>query len=361
MITSIYTRSTRHQRLGGVLLLLVGCLLFVPPVHGQSSTFEKAQTAYQFAEYEKAIDLFTQVANSTSVSAERKKQALRYLGRAYIARNKKGEAREAIRRLIKTEPPLVELNPNMEPPPVMNLYYEVRKEMNGYKVQKQRPGMQTLAVMDFSNNSIDQRERFQGLSKGLPAMMINYLNQGTDLKVIERERIEWLLNELKLQQKEGIVDQSTAVRTGKLLGANAVVFGSYTVFEDRMMIQARVVKVETGEILLGEQVMGKPDEFYTLIEDLSMEITRSLNVAVKEQKMGGSDTKSLDAMMAYSDGLNLLEDGKYRAAYEKFLQAAEYDKSFKRAKIKAKSLRPLLVAQAEVQDKGTVPSSNMNR
>jgi TolB-like protein len=191
-------------------------------------------------------------------------------------------------------------------------------------------------------------------------MMINYMNGGTDLKVIERERIQWLLNELELQQQEGKVDQSTAVRTGKLLGANAVVFGSYTVFEGKMMILARVVKVETGEVILGEQVTGSPDDFFELIEDLSTKITRSINVEMEEAKMGTSETKSLDAMMAYSDGLSLLEDGEYRAAREKFLQAVEYDDSFTRARIKAQSIKPMLATSAGVEGSES-STTQMNR
>jgi TolB-like protein len=231
----------------------------------------------------------------------------------------------------------------------MDLYYQVRKEVEGgYAVKQQDPGLQTLAVMDFTNNSIDDRERWDGLRKGLPSLMINRLNGGTDLKVIERERIEWLLNELELQKKADVVDQSTAVRTGKLLGANAVVFGSYIVHDDEMLVQARVVKVETGEVLLGEQVNGSPDDFATLVRDLSREVTRSINVELEETQTGMSETKSLDAMMAYSDGLALLEDGEYRAAYEKFLQALDYDSGFKKAERKARSLKPML-ATADVK------------
>jgi TolB-like protein len=344
--------------LSGLVAVLV-VVLAVPTASAQQATLEKAKEKYQFADYEEAVQLFSEVAQNESASKDLRRTALRYLGRAYVAQDKRGEAKEAIKNLITLEPPIVQLDPDVEPPPIMDIYYRVRKELEGgYKVQQQGPGMQTLAVMDFTNNSIDERERWDGLRKGMPSMMINYLNGGTDLQVIERERIQWILDELKLQKKADVVDQSTAVRTGKLLGANAVVFGSYIVHDEEMMIQARVVKVETGEVLLGEQVSGQPDEFASLIQDLSNEVTRAINVELEETKTGMSDTKSLDAMMAYSDGLALLEDGKYRAAYEKFLQATEYDSDFKKAKLKAQSLKPML-ATADV--KGQTDGSTTNR
>jgi TolB-like protein len=329
------------------------------PAVAQPSALQKAKEEYQFAEYDKAIELFSEVAQDESNSEAVRKEALRYLGRSYIAKNSKDQARDAIRRLISMEPPLVELDPDVEPPTVMDLYYDVRSDMQGdYRVQTD-PGIQTLAIIDFTNSSIDENERWEGLRNGLPAMAINVLNNGTDLKVIERERIEWLLNEIELQRQADVVDQSTAVRTGKLLGANAVVFGSYLVYDEQMIINARVVKVETGEILLGDQVQGEPQNFFDLIQELGTKIARSLNTELEENKADMEQTNSLDAMMAYSDGLGLMEDGDYQAAYEKFQKAVDYDPDFRRAERKAESLRPMLAAAGTQGSEAS--SSSMNR
>jgi TolB-like protein len=339
--------------------MLVGGLGGVPAATAQQSVFEEAKQKYQFAEYEKATALFQKVADNRQADIELRRDALRYLARARIARGQKGKARTAIEQLVDTNPPTDYLNPDVEPPAVMDIYYKVQKEKQGsYKVGKQQSGMQTLAVMDFSNNSITRRDDYEGLSKGLPAIMINTLTGGTDLQIIERERIEWLLKELKLQKQADKVDQSTAVRTGKLLGANAVVFGSFIATEGQMSITARVVKVETGEVMFGDQVRGKPDNFFGLIEELSQKVTKSVNVEMEETKLGSEQTKSLDAMMAYSDGLSLLESGKYRKAQQKFKKAVEYDDGFAKARKKMKSLKPM-VASLDSGDGNT--SSSMDR
>lgn len=334
----------------GLLSLML--LLVVLPVQAQDAQFEKAKEAYEFAEYDKAVDLFSSIAQDSDADTELRQEALRYLGRAYIARDKHDKAREAIEQLLELEPPPVELDPDREPPPIIELYYEVRQQMQGdYTVEKTDPGLQTLAIMDFTNASVDEQDRFDSLTKGFPSMMINYMSGATDMRVIERERIQWILDELELQRDPDLVDQSTAVRTGKILGANAVLFGSYIVHEDQIWLSARLVKVETSEILLAERVFGDPDEFFDLVEDLSLQVTRTINVEMEETDLGtSSETRSLDAMMAYSDGLAELEDGNYRAAYEKFLEAQEYDPNYTRAELKAESLKPMLVASAEAQD-----------
>jgi TolB-like protein len=340
------------RRLGVLVLgvVLAGGLGLVPDASAQESALEEAKQKYQFAEYEEARALFQKVADDEQTGVELRRDALRYLARTHIARGQKDQARSAIEDLVATNPPEEYLSPDVEPPAVMELYYEVQKEeRGGYEVQ-QKEGLQTLAVMDFTNNSITRREDYEGLRKGLPSIMINNLTGGTDLQVIERERIEWLLNELELQKQSGKVDQSTAVETGKLLGANAVVFGSFIATEDEMNISARVVEVETGEVMFGDQVQGNPDEFFDLISELSQKVTKSINVEMEASTLGSEQTNSLDAMMAYSDGLNLLEAGKYREAQQKFQQALDYDENFQKARKKMESVKPMVAGLGSDDD-----------
>lgn len=341
-----------------VLSAVLAAGLLVNTAAAQQSAFKQAKQKYQFAEYETATSLFEKVAENQQADIELRRNAYRYLARTHIARGQKDAARSAIESLVETNPPTDYLNPDVEPPPVMDLYYQVQKEQQGgYKVQKKK-GLQTIAVMDFANNSITRRDDYEGLSKGLPSIMINNLTGGTDLQVIERERIEWLLKELKLQRQSGKVDQSTAVRTGELLGANAVVFGSFIATKDKMNISARVVKVETGEVMFGDQVQGSPDKFFNLIKELSQKVTKSINVEMEDTKLGSNQTKSLDAMMAYSDGLSLLEAGKYREAQEKFQKALDHDDTFAKARKKMKSLKPMV---ASLNEDGSESSSGSMR
>ena len=346
-----------HRPLSVVVLLL---LFTASSLWAQDVSLEEAKDEYLFADYDRAIELFSEIAHSSAYDSETRIEAFRYLGRSYIAKDKQAEAREAMTELIRLEPPIVELDADDEPPPLIRLYYDARREVqDDYSVEQASTGLQTLAIMDFSNNSVDQRERFEGLTKGLPSMMINYINSGVDLKVIERERIQWLLNELELQRQEGVVDQSTAVRTGELLGATAVVFGSYIILNDQMRITARVVDVETGEVLLGEEVTGEAESFFTLIEELSQNVTRAVNVEMEETQLGTEETNSLDAMMAYSEGLERMERGDYRGAFEKFIEATDHDSGFARAERKAESLRPMLALSGDIRS-SEASSSTMN-
>lgn len=328
-------------------------LLMAPPLQAQPAAFQQAMTAYESYDYEKATTLFSEVAHDSSVGKEVRQKALRYLGQIYIGEDRRKKAREAIKQLVSLEPPNVELNPNRQPPPLMEVYYQVRKQKrDGYGVRKEGPGLQTLAIMDFRNSSVDQRERFASLSEGFPSMMVNYLNGATDLKVIERQRVQWLLDELELQRKADKVDQSTAVRTGKLLGATAVLFGNYIVFEDQMRVSARLVKVETGEILLARKVKGEPDAFFDLVKDLSRDVTQAVNVKIEEDAKTGSTTELLDAQLAYSEGNRKLENGNYRAARKKFEEALEHDPNYELARQRLETAKMMIATSKPNEETG---------
>lgn len=327
------------------LALVLVMLAVAPRVDAQPAELQDAVAAYQSADFDGAITLFADLAGDSTHDKQIRKQALQYLGRAYVAKRMEGEARQAIHDLLELEPPLVELDPDVESPPLMNLYYEVRREFEGdYTVERADPGLQTLAIIDFNNNSItsDQVD-LEPLGRGLSSLMIGHFNGSTNLKVVERERLQWLLAEMDLQQS-GRVDQETAVRAGKLLGATAVLLGDFMKMDRRnMVINVRLVKVETGEVLITDQVRGRPDRFYEMSEELSLKVAQAINAHLEKTNIGArGETKSLDAMLSYSEGLALLEQEDYRAAYEKFLEALDYDSAYKRAELKAESIKPLL-------------------
>lgn len=306
---------------------------------------DEAIQQYDEGRYEAAIGALSVIAQDTSMEIPVRREALQYLGRAHLARNEMEGVRQALHRLLELEPPLVELNPDVEPPPLMRLYYEVRKDYSGsYEVERESPGLQTMAIMDFANASLDERERFAPLQQGLPSLLINQVNGATDLKVIERERIQWILDELELQRDSDIVDQATAVQTGAILGVNAVLFGSYIVHEGQMTLSTRLVSVETSEILLTAQVQGEAAAFGSLVTDLSTRLTETLNASLRDTGEAEAQPQSLDAMLAYSEGLAALERGNYPLAHDKFEQATTLDPDYQRARMRVNSLQPVLAA-----------------
>lgn len=318
----------------------------VPTVHAQDELLREAVAVYDAAEFGRAIELLDEVTARPGIDRVTRREALQYLARAYAAERRFEDARRALDELLANEPPLVELDPEIENPRLIDLYYAARRDHQGYEVERADPGLQTLAVMDFANHSISEHATYDPLREGFASLLGHYLGGATGLQVVERERIRWLLDELALQRDSTVVDQESAVRAGKVLGAHAVLFGSYLVHGKTMRLGVRLVKVETSEVLLSEHLFGKPGEFFELIERLSLEIARAINTSldragVEERR----DTDSLDAMLAYSEGLRLIEEERFEDARARFEQALAHDPTYTRAERRIESLRPLLASR----------------
>lgn len=310
----------------------------------QEASLEEAKHLYRLADYERASVLLNQVIDDEQLNVELRQQAYKFLARSYIAQGEKDRVRQLINNLIATEPPTVEMDPNVEPPVVMEIYYGTMKEQRGDYRAHAEDSSQTLAVMDFTNNSIFRPDDYRGLQQGLSSVMINHLAGGTDLRVIERERIGWLLNELEFQQDEGIVNQSTAVETGKLLGARAVIFGSFIALKDDIQITARMIDVETGEIIVGNHIEGGIDGLFDLTNQLSQKLAASIGIKMTTFEASQMQTRSIEAMMEYSEGLQLLEFGRYQEAEKRFRNALEYDQHYSQAQQKIESIKPVISA-----------------
>ncbi len=326
-----------------IILLIFTALIITSECQAQNdqkARLNEAEEYYKSAQFDKAIDVLTQL-SIDSTDAEVQKDALRFLGRAYTAKGLYDKAKDAILKLLKLEPPMVVFNPDYEPPVFMKLYYESRKEFSGsYKVEKPDPGMKTMAIIDFKNRSVDHKTQYDPMEQGFADLMINRLNNSTNLKVIERERINWILNEIKLQDQ---YDMEGAVRLGKQLGVQTVLLGSFIILGDQIWLGARLVKVESSEILLTDEVKGDLDNFFDLVDKLGKKIADNINVTLKKETAEDiSQAPSLDAIMAYSVGLSYLESNDYKNAYDKFEEALKIDPNYEKAKIKAQSIAPLV-------------------
>ena len=206
--------------------LLVANVLLANDAEAAKQQLDAAITQYNSADYNMAIKSFSRIANDETVALEARKTAFQYLGRCYIARRLSDKAKDAVLELLELEPPIIEFDPDVESPPMMKVYYEARKEIHqgSYQLEQADPGIKTIAVIDFQNSSTTNKQMYDPMEKGLADLFINRLNGSTHLKVVERERLQWILNELDIQNQ---YDMEGAVRAGKQLGVHVILLGSF--------------------------------------------------------------------------------------------------------------------------------------
>ena len=127
-----------------------------------------------------------------------------------------------------------------------------------------------VVVMDFETRVPGQGWR---VGQGASDMLITALVKTKKYRVYERDRLNSIMKEQKLQMS-GAVDMSTAVQIGKLVGAKYIITGAVTEYgvaksgahggglfnlgkqSYRATVDVRAVNVQTGEIVFADTGSG---------------------------------------------------------------------------------------------------------
>lgn len=199
--------------------------------------------------------------------------------------------------------------------------------------QDDRPG---LAVLPFENGGSygQDKEDFDALEVGLQQMLLTEFAVNSGLRVVERGRIKALMEEQDLGGS-GRVDQNTAARIGKLVGARYMVLGGFLDFYGDLRIDARVVNVETGEIVKSERVRNKRDALYDSVVELAQKISQGLDLPpLSRQAMNQRKEREVpaEAVRLYVKGLLYQDRGDQERAADLFQQAIEEFPDYTEAK-----------------------------
>src|SRR5262249_37759097 len=150
-------------------------------------------------------------------------------------------------------------------------------------------------------------------------------------------------------------DPKTAQKLGKLLAAQYILTGTFNLSGEAFRIDARVVKVDSGEVAASDKVEGKRDEFFAMEKELVDLLVKTLDLKLgfsDKAKLRGHQTESFDAWSKYSAGLDAKDHGDVQKAQQLFLAALAADPNYKAAKTASERLEALYAHVDAAQAKG---------
>jgi TolB-like protein len=201
----------------------------------------------------------------------------------------------------------------------------------------------TVAVLYFTNSALLRRDEYEPLSKGITEMLITELAGSPALQVVERDRLQALLEEQDLA-KTGRVDQQTAVQLGKILGARHLLMGGFVIdTREKMRLDLRAVSVETSQVEYVETVTGKSEEVLELIARLGGKVRDRLKLPPISSPVAPADSRTskadqLRAVMLLSRALEENDRGNVTGAMALYRQAIEVYPEYQRARVLLASL-----------------------
>lgn len=199
-----------------------------------------------------------------------------------------------------------------------------------------------VAVLYFDNDT--GKPEYDVLQKGLADMIVTDLVGVDPLVVVEREKLEAVLGELKLQRSK-MFDPKTAQQLGKLVGASHAVTGAIHAVAPLMRLDLRLVEVKTRKVTLSASISGKPDDLFDLEQQLVQRFARALQARIGAEGLKSGHT-SLGGLLKYSQGLALVDQGDLKGAQSKLAEVVREAPDFQRAKEKyAEVLRRIREAE----------------
>jgi len=213
------------------------------------------------------------------------------------------------------------------------------------------PEPSTLAVLPVTI-SAGGDSTFQPLSRGLAELITSDLALIRTLRLLERVQIGALLDELKLGQSQR-GDPNSAARVGRMLRAERMVQGVASITPDGpVRLTASVVRGD-GTVRSGAEANGTFRGLLDLEKQLVFSLAGQLGIQLTEaerQRILRQGPRNLAAFLAYSQGLDALARGDYRAAAAAFSAAVRADPSFQEAQQQqqAAEAAPAVVAGGDV-------------
>jgi hypothetical protein len=250
---------------------------------GVPADFAASPVSYYFAErYNDALRYGAAVIEDHSTPPLLRHEAILTTATIYLAQNRESKARQAILLMLSEDPSVELAGPDRFPAPVTRLFYRMRDSVctaqlrNLVAQKKLLPDVRTIAIGDIENNSIvTSRYNLDHLCRGLAQIIANDLRGATELKIVDRQRLSVLLDEIG-RSKEGITDSETRVRVGQLSGAQSYLFGQFMQVDDKnARMDLRWVNTATGEQLVSDAIQAKvesAEDIFRLERRLVLEI-----------------------------------------------------------------------------------------
>ncbi len=344
------------KRLWSAALLL----FLIAPCYGQEARpLQDVPSLYKDGHYQAVIDLLKDKKVSDDQSAV-------YLGLSYLKLKETDQTISVWKKYAK-------IAPGGETTRRLSQYLTpLLKESAQQGAQKARQEEEHIAGSNLDPNSVavapfqnKGSSKYDSLSTGFAEMVISDLSQVKTLKVVERIKVQTLLNELKLS-RSGLVDQNNAPKVGKLLGAGNMASGSFAagfnqrsvevgtptageapsalpmegatqapvIAKERLEINLSIVQTQQGQVLSAKESEGSLQEFYKIEKGLVVQVLCGMGrcpESLDEQTqaaVGRVHTTNLQAFLQFSKGLELRDKGRYREARQAFLQALASDPQF---------------------------------
>jgi tetratricopeptide (TPR) repeat protein len=231
---------------------------------------------------------------------------------------------------------------------------ELKAQATAAVAQEQRlaaqPGAATTIAVLPLRVSGPAGAQYEPLGRGLAELMISDFAKVPNLRLVERARIQAILDEIALGRSNQ-VDGATAVRSGRLVQAGQIVTGALTIPSPaNAQLNTSVVRMSAPNTpQAGGSQAGALNAIFDAEKQVVLQTLQAMNITVSPEVRtaiaGNRPTTNLQAFLAYSRGLVSSDAGRLDEAVSFFDNARALDPGFAIAAQQAATARAAAAGQ----------------
>jgi len=185
----------------------------------------------------------------------------------------------------------------------------------------------TLAIMKFENLTGSPSNDW--ICHGFSETMTTKLSYIGKITLVERAQIGKILDEIKLKGL-GLTDPEVPIMVGRITSAKYMILGSIQLYDGNLMINARMVNVETTRIDPDKSMMlrGEMDRIFDLQFELALMMMERINLDLTEEEIERLKVHETSSLRAYEfyQLANAEEDIDRKIAY--YEKAIKFDPDY---------------------------------
>jgi TolB-like protein len=214
-------------------------------------------------------------------------------------------------------------------------------------LSSQPPTENAVAVFPF--RYVGSNADLAPIGRGLTHLMITDLAKVSRLRLLEREQVQALVDEMALNDA-GRVDPATGARSGRMLRAARVLQGSVQDVPGRTQIKldAAMVNSANASVVASGSASDQLQQLFALQKQVLLALVQQMGIALspaEQRALTERPTADLQAFLAFSRGLEAEDRGDWKSAEASFSAAVARDPNFRAAKDKQQTAQRVAATQ----------------
>ncbi|MDD5066228.1 MAG: PorV/PorQ family protein [bacterium] len=161
----------------------------------------------------------------------------------------------------------------------------IRERVKERDVSTNRSRIRRIAVLHFENTS--RSSDLEYLSQTIPESISTYLARQTNLRIMDRQKVEDKLKSLSVNLSDFRSDSEMQL-LGKLLSVDTVISGSYVDVSNQIRINTRLVDTGSGDVIVADQLQSEMNkDIFVLLDRTSQYVLTK----IRELNRNSPDTR----------------------------------------------------------------------